>query len=447
MTALATLGITILTAYLIGAIPFGYLVARWRGVDIFREGSGNIGATNVGRVLGRRFGILVFVLDLAKGALPALVAGWIAQGWSDGPDELLGPDGLRVCAGLAALLGHLFSIYLRFRGGKGVATGAGVVAVLLPGPTLGALFTWLAVVIATRYVSLASLSAALALCVLRFGLIDQPFAPDNRILSLFCLVAAGLVFARHRANLGRLFHGTENRLRESLTMFFLGKMLHVLSLGLWFGMLVFFTFVVGLTLFNTFEHLAEKPSAERPNWFPLPPEFDKDAQTRKDQGTRVAGAAVSPMFPVFFLLQGVCGFLAVLPALAWWREHPGERIHKVRAFLLLLALATVVAGWPLEQEVSKLGIRRHATADAVLQNPPPVPESLTVAALEARKEFGRWHFYSLMLTFVTVIFVTGAMALAAGLPRGRVDAPAQNQTTSPTNPPVVEHMQAEKRLS
>src|SRR4051794_28373906 len=159
MTAPATLGITILTAYLIGAIPFGYLIARWRGVDIFREGSGNIGATNVGRVLGRRFGILVFLLDLAKGALPALVAGRIAQGWTDGPDELLGPDGLRVSAGLAALLGHLFSIYLRFRGGKGVATGAGVVAVLLPGPALGALLTWVTVVIATRTISLGSLSA------------------------------------------------------------------------------------------------------------------------------------------------------------------------------------------------------------------------------------------------------------------------------------------------
>src|SRR5260370_28616342 len=120
--------LTFLAAYFIGAIPFGYLVARSRGVDIMRQGSGNIGATNVGRVLGRGYGILVFVLDFLKGALPVVGAKAVA------PDGLLPPDSLPVAAGVAAFLGHLFPIYLRFRGGKGVATGAGAVAVVAAGP-------------------------------------------------------------------------------------------------------------------------------------------------------------------------------------------------------------------------------------------------------------------------------------------------------------------------
>ncbi len=134
----------ILAGYLIGAIPFGYLVARWRGVDILRQGSGNIGATNVGRVLGRTWGLLVFVLDFAKGAGPTLVGRFAPQ-----PDDWL-PDALPVLVGVAAFLGHMFPVYLRFRGGKGVATGAGVVAVLLPVPLLGTLLVWVAVVLATR---------------------------------------------------------------------------------------------------------------------------------------------------------------------------------------------------------------------------------------------------------------------------------------------------------
>src|SRR5215204_553842 len=139
MTTLAAL-----LAYLVGAVPFGYLVARARGVDIFAAGSGNIGATNVGRVLGRKLGVLVFVLDFLKGAVPALVV-----------SQLFGTTA-GVVAGLAAFLGHVFPIYLRFRGGKGVATGFGVVVVLLPWPTLVAAIVWVTTLAATRYVSLAS---------------------------------------------------------------------------------------------------------------------------------------------------------------------------------------------------------------------------------------------------------------------------------------------------
>src|SRR5205807_3546616 len=101
-------------SYLIGAIPFGWLVARAKGVDIFAQGSGNIGATNVGRVLGRKLGILVFILDFAKGALPVAVGRWLEHAW---PHESWPTGLLPVLAGLAAFLGHLFPIYLRFRGG------------------------------------------------------------------------------------------------------------------------------------------------------------------------------------------------------------------------------------------------------------------------------------------------------------------------------------------
>src|SRR5947209_14237686 len=108
MTGPALLVLTGAAAYLVGAVPFGYLAARARGIDILRQGSGNIGATNVGRVLGRRYGLLVFLLDFAKGALPVLAAGWVP------PDPSWPPNLVPVAAGVAAFLGHLFPVYLRF---------------------------------------------------------------------------------------------------------------------------------------------------------------------------------------------------------------------------------------------------------------------------------------------------------------------------------------------
>src|SRR5580700_10306841 len=117
MTAVLLATSVVLAAYLVGAIPFGFLVARACGVDIFQHGSGNIGATNVGRVLGRRFGILVFLLDFAKGAVPALVGLKIRDLLGPEAEGTLAVEGLGSWAGLAALLGHLFSIYLHFKGG------------------------------------------------------------------------------------------------------------------------------------------------------------------------------------------------------------------------------------------------------------------------------------------------------------------------------------------
>ena len=264
MAALPLVLISLLS-YLVGSIPFGYLVGRWRGVDIMKQGSGNIGATNVGRVLGRPFGILVFLLDFAKGAGPALTA----QQFASTHQLELPPDSLPVAAAVAAFLGHLYPIYLRFHGGKGVATAAGAVSVLLPGPASAGLLTWLVVVLASRYVSLASLVAAVVLCVFRLLLTPQPWNVQHRILTLFCLIAASLIFLRHRANISRLLHGNENRLKETPAMLHFSKILHVLALGLWFGTVIFFSFVVGLNLFGTFEQVAAAPPEERPIWLPM----------------------------------------------------------------------------------------------------------------------------------------------------------------------------------
>ena len=200
------LAATLLGSYLLGAIPFGYVIARARGVDLLSQGSKNIGATNVGRVMGLWWGVLVFALDFAKGAVPVLVAGAIA---SD-PEGL--PDLTRTLAGVAAFVGHLFPIYLGFLGGKGVATGAGVVVVLVPVAFLISLAVWAVVLLTTRYMSLASLTAAALIIVLRLAWTAEPFGPRNVVVTTFCVVAALAVIVRHAGNIRRLIAGTENRL-------------------------------------------------------------------------------------------------------------------------------------------------------------------------------------------------------------------------------------------
>ncbi len=428
--------LTVLGAYLVGAVPFGYLIAKSRGVDIFQAGSGNIGATNVGRILGRRFGILVFLLDFAKGAAPTAAAAWAARFAEPSARGELPVAGLEVFAGMAAFLGHLFPVYLRFRGGKGIATGAGVVTVLLPLPALGAIGTWLVVVAATRYVSLASLAAAVALCGLHLALTDAPFAGPASILTAYCFFAAALVFARHRTNVTRLLCGTESRLRDTTAMRLLARTVHVVALGLWFGAAVFFSFAVAPSLFASFETLAELPKDERPLWFPVPDAYDTDAALRKEQGSRAAGFAVGPLFDYYFLLQGICGFAAAVTALGWARAEPGSKAHRLRALVLLAALVTVVVGWPLERKVSELRVERNRATDERLkldlqkrQQPDATQanRAQVVAEAEARRaEFGRWHVCSLLLNFGTVLLVVVGMVLASRLPDG---------TPAPVPPP------------
>ena len=199
--ALAAL-LTVLAAYLAGAIPFGFLVARMRGVNIFEHGSGNIGATNVGRILGRPWGFLVFVLDFAKGAASVGLALLLKPHFDD---DLWSHGYVEVAAGMAAFLGHLFPVYLRFRGGKGVAAGLGAVSILLPTPTLAGLFVWFVLLAATRTMSLASIAAVLVLCAAH---LRQPSLWDwAEPRTWFCVVAGALVIVKHRANIQRLLPG------------------------------------------------------------------------------------------------------------------------------------------------------------------------------------------------------------------------------------------------
>jgi acyl-phosphate glycerol 3-phosphate acyltransferase len=399
--------LTLAAAYFVGAIPFGYLVARSCGIDIFQQGSGNIGATNIGRVLGRKFGILVFVLDFAKGAGPVGLALVLKPHFSG---EVWTGGFVEVGAGLFAFLGHLLPVYLKFRGGKGVATGAGAVAVLMPIAALAALCVWLVVVIATRYVSLASMAAVIVLCAVQF---QQPASRHwLEPRTWFCLVAGGLVLVRHRGNIVRLVKGTENQLKENPVMFQASKCLHVLALGMWFGMAVFFSFVVGFSLFGAFE--AEASADKRESWFPRPAmyrEVKDDVKLSREQGTRAAGYAIGPMFVWYFALQGVCGFMALATALPWMTLAP---VHRWRVHLLLAAIALVLIGWPLERQVHALRDPRNETTEAYLRD--RGNESKLTAMTEARAEFAGWHLASVFVNLATIICVTGAMALAGNLP-------------------------------
>jgi glycerol-3-phosphate acyltransferase PlsY len=191
-------------AYLLGSIPFGYLLVRLSGGgDVRQTGSGGTGATNVSRRAGKRVGVLTLLLDALKGAAAVL----LARGLLGAGDEWW------VCAaGVAAVLGHVFPVWLRFRGGKGVATGLGVFLVLAPLATLCALAVFVAVVRLWRYVSLGSMTGAAALPLAvwalgALGISDRAAAP---VLAVAFTGAALIVFM-HRANIGRLLRGEESR--------------------------------------------------------------------------------------------------------------------------------------------------------------------------------------------------------------------------------------------
>src|SRR5829696_2201382 len=316
--------LALLAAYLIGAIPFGWLIARSRGVDIFHAGSGNIGATNVGRVLGRKWGTLVFALDFAKGAVPVALAGLLP---AETHEALGPPDALRVGVALCTFLGHLFPVYLGFRGGKGVATGAGTVFVLVPGPAALAILTWAAVVGATRTVSSGSIVAAGMLCAARLLSVRDPFGTEAVAVTLYCFAGALLTIVKHRANVARLWNGTENRLEDRPMLRTLARAIHVLSLGLWFGAVVMFNFVVAPTqFFEAFPAVVESAPSDRTAHLPLAP--GATDEQKKQLATALAGSAVGPVFPKFFRLQAACAALALITALGW-RGHPG-RVHQWR---------------------------------------------------------------------------------------------------------------------
>lgn len=198
MSALAVL--ILAGSYLVGSIPFSYLVARRAGVDLRKVGSGNVGATNVMRSAGRKAGAVAFLLDASKGAVAAFLAGRLS------PGEVL-PSLAAACA----VLGHMYPVWLGFRGGKGVATGAGAFLPLAPLATLCSLVAFAVTLVTVGYVSIASLVGALALAVTAFC----SGAPAPVAWTAAGLTA--LIVWKHRGNLQRIRAGTENRLRKGLT--------------------------------------------------------------------------------------------------------------------------------------------------------------------------------------------------------------------------------------
>ncbi len=192
-------------AYLIGAVPFGFLIGKLNGKDIRLEGSCNIGATNVTRVVGKWWGKLCFLLDFCKGLLPVLAA----LKWGE---SSVAP----VLAGAGTIAGHIFPVYLKFKGGKGVATAGGVICALSPPGFIIGFALWGAVFFISGYVSLASIIAAAALpfAVLALNLTGR--VKEVGLPSLiFIFIAAALAIAKHRSNIVRLLNGTENSFRKN----------------------------------------------------------------------------------------------------------------------------------------------------------------------------------------------------------------------------------------
>jgi acyl phosphate:glycerol-3-phosphate acyltransferase len=190
----------LVAAYLLGATPTSYIVGRFaRGIDLREHGSGNLGATNAFRVLGWKAAAPIFIIDIAKGWLPVFffpqVDGNATVGWA-------------LAYGTAAIVGHVFSVWVGFRGGKGVATGAGVFLALAPVAVLGGLLLWSGIVFATGYVSLASIAAAAVLPLL--VLLTRGAGP---VLWLAIAIASFVVYA-HRSNIGRLRRGEEHSFRK-----------------------------------------------------------------------------------------------------------------------------------------------------------------------------------------------------------------------------------------
>ncbi len=199
--------IVVTSGYLLGSFPTGYLISCAAGTDIRHQGSGNIGATNVLRTLGKKYGYTVFFIDALKGFVAVWFGMWLARHLQPNTVRV---DWFGILGALSSVLGHAFPIWLRFQGGKGVATSAGTMIGLAPAATLLALLIWFAVFEATRYVSVASLAATVALPVIIGIFFKLHFAGSAPIFGL-AVVLAVIVCWRHRSNIVRLVRGGEQR--------------------------------------------------------------------------------------------------------------------------------------------------------------------------------------------------------------------------------------------
>lgn len=183
-------------AYLLGSIPTGLLLGKLYGIDVRQEGSGNIGATNLYRTVGRKVGIITLIGDCLKGFLPVMLAWQLGLG-----------EPLQAWIGLAAFCGHVFSVFLLFRGGKGVATALGVYLALAPLAVLGALLVFILLVAIWRYISLGSVMAAAAMPLIIF------LRPHSSQLLIATALISLIVIAKHHANISRLLAGTESKFK------------------------------------------------------------------------------------------------------------------------------------------------------------------------------------------------------------------------------------------
>ncbi len=196
-----TTAILVVLSYLIGSVPFGLLIAKTKGQDIRKLGSGNIGATNVLRCLGKPLGITCFVLDVLKGFLPAFVFPMLGKTGADFPS-------IGILFGAAAILGHNFPIFLKFKGGKGVATSAGVLLGVAPLAVVIGLLTWVVVFKVSGYVSLGSIIAALVVVLAGWTIGYGP------VIATALTLLGALTIWRHRSNIQRLLNGTESRFQR-----------------------------------------------------------------------------------------------------------------------------------------------------------------------------------------------------------------------------------------
>ena len=204
---MVTSAVLLFGSYLLGSIPFGYLAGRLAGTDIRQAGSGNIGATNVVRLLGKRYGYPVFALDVLKGFGAVKISMLAAPGR---PPDWNSPEILGILAAMSSVLGHLYPPWLKFKGGKGVATSAGALFALTPIATLVGVAIWVIVFWLTGYVSLASVTAAVVLPIV---ILVVSWSDQNKVKPLVysSICVAAVVIWRHRSNLFRLIRGTEPR--------------------------------------------------------------------------------------------------------------------------------------------------------------------------------------------------------------------------------------------
>jgi len=204
---MVTLAVLLVGSYLLGSIPFGYLAGRLVGIDIRHAGSGNVGATNVVRVLGKGYGYPVFALDFLKGFGAVKISMLMAPGQ---PPEWNSPEIVGILAAMSSILGHLYPPWLKFKGGKGVATSAGALLALTPVATLIGVAIWIIVFWLTRYVSLASITAAVVLPIVILVVRSHDQNNGKPLVYSSACVAVVIVW-RHRSNLSRLIQGTEPR--------------------------------------------------------------------------------------------------------------------------------------------------------------------------------------------------------------------------------------------